>query len=248
MASRGLMVSLISCANRILDDAEYNMPSFKDALAFKADPTVPIPSKFPSLTEKSEEIGGLERRYAYTPMYPGLISNIEARVMAYSQEPLPEVNQHGIPDPVAPALRTRYNVREYIESLLNRKGYSEFVEYNTTLELANKIEGKWVLTLRKQLPGGQHDYWWQESFDNLVVASGHYSIPQFPTNIKGLEEFEEQHPGSVLHSKQYRGPKKYRGKVNRAILDLWPSWELIMSNRQLWLSVLPSQHLTWQEV
>lgn len=100
---------------------------------------------------------------------------------------------------------------EWVESLLDRKGYRLRTEYNTTVELAEKNDSGWVLTLRKALPG-DYNYWWQETFDALVVASGHYSIPRF-TPVPGLAEFDEHHPGVVEHSKTYRGPERYRGKV-----------------------------------
>jgi len=86
------------------------------------------------------------------------------------------------------------------------------VELNTTVELAEKVGDEWVLTLRKATPEGEKNYWWQETFDAIVVASGHYSVPNFPF-IEGIIEFERNWLGSVEHSKLFRGPEKYRGKV-----------------------------------
>lgn len=139
--------------------------------------------------------------------------------MQYSQEPIPEVRSkasvalHGQDTP----FRHHTVIQRYIESLLNRKGYSRLVEYSTTVENAEKrtTDGKWVLTLRKQVPGLEKDYWWQEEFDALVVATGHYSVPYVPV-IKGLKEFAAEVPGSVLHTKGFREPETYRGKVSKA--------------------------------
>lgn len=101
-------------------------------------------------------------------------------------------------------------IRQYVRDLVNRKGYQDFVEYNTTVELVEKDGEEWRLVLRKS--GEKHDYWWEERFDAVTVANGHFSVPYVPS-IRGLEEFAELHPGSVEHSKVYRGREKYRGKV-----------------------------------
>ena len=54
--------------------------------------------------------------------------------------------------------------------------------------------------------------WWTEEFDAVVVASGHYWVPYVP-HIDGLEELERSRPGSVVHSKHFRGRDALKGKV-----------------------------------
>ncbi len=138
--------------------------------------------------------------------------------MQFSQEPIPEVRSEtsiGLHGPDTP-FRHHTVIQRYIESLLSRKGYNRLVEYSTTVENAEKrvSDGKWVLTLRKAVPGLEKDYWWQEEFDALVVATGHYSVPYVPA-IKGLKEFANEAPGSVLHTKGFREPETYRGEVRK---------------------------------
>lgn len=104
-------------------------------------------------------------------------------------------------------------VEKYIQNLVERKGYQNWVSYNTTVELVHKDAdtGKWVLTLRKPLEDGTADRWWTESFDAVVVASGHYTVPFIPAT-PGLAELSQNFPGSVEHSKAWRDCEKYRGK------------------------------------
>ncbi|KAI1621762.1 hypothetical protein EDD37DRAFT_652122 [Exophiala viscosa] len=180
----------------------------------KADQPVSIPSKLPALTSQKPALNGKEHRYSYTPVYPGMLSNIDERIMAYTKEPFPIPRDPITNEPIpgkAP-FRNSEVIREWIESLFDRKGYRHKVEYNTTVEKAIKEGSKWVLTLRQSLPGGEHNYWWQEKFDAVVVASGHYSIPRF-SPVPGLAEFAQNHPDVVEHSKTYRGPERYRGKT-----------------------------------
>lgn len=135
--------------------------------------------------------------------------------MSFSQEPIPEirsaltVERHGEKSP----FRHWKVVEGYIQSLLNRKQYEDLVFYNTTVELVQKDakSGKWVLTLRKPLDNGKEDRWWTEEFDAVVVATGHYTVPYIPYT-EGLAELAQNFPGSVEHSKAWRGLDKYRGK------------------------------------
>jgi hypothetical protein len=147
-------------------------------------------------------------------MYPTLETNIDAFAMSFSQEPFAEersalnVSRHGKDSP----FRHWRVVQDYIQNLVNRKDYEKCVSYNTTVELVCKeeVNSKWILSLRRSMDNGQ-DEWWTESFDAVVVASGHYSVPFIP-QTPGLAEFSTNFPGSVEHSKAWRDPERYRDK------------------------------------
>jgi hypothetical protein len=102
-------------------------------------------------------------------------------------------------------------VRDFIQSLVNRRGYENLVSYNTTVELAEKVGEEWRLVLRKSSDANEDDEWWEERFDAVCVASGHFSVPYIP-QIEGLADLEKAYPGSVKHSKMFRGRDLYRGK------------------------------------
>jgi cation diffusion facilitator CzcD-associated flavoprotein CzcO len=95
------------------------------------------------------------------------------------------------------------------------KPYIPWVSFNTTVESVEKRDGEWVLTIRKSgqtYRGRPQDYWWQETFDAVVVATGHYNIANIPA-IDGLREAAETFPQVFEHSKAYRSANKYVGKV-----------------------------------
>jgi len=131
--------------------------------------------------------------------------------MSFSQEPVPEgatqlsISKHGKDTP----FRHHSIIRKYIESLVNRNGYEKLVSYNTTVELAEKVGNEWRMVLRKDGDVWGEDEWWEEQFDAVVVAGGHYNVPYIP-HIKGLADFERTRPGSVKHSKMFRGRDAYR--------------------------------------
>jgi hypothetical protein len=152
-------------------------------------------------------------RYTESSVYPYLETNVDTIPMSFSQESMPasgsplSIAKYGNDTP----FRHHSVVRGFIQSLVNRNGYDKLVSYNTTVELAEKTGDEWRLVLRKSNNATGEDEWWEERFDAVCVASGHFSVPYIPT-IPGLAELEKARPGSVKHSKMFRGRDSYRGK------------------------------------
>ncbi|KAK3947685.1 hypothetical protein QBC32DRAFT_318566 [Pseudoneurospora amorphoporcata] len=188
------------------NDRPQPLTDFASLASRTADPPVPIPHTLPALTPKLDQ-----PRFTESSVYPYLETNVDALAMQFSQEPFPaeksdfSINLHGPQTP----FRHWKSVRGYIEGLVNRNGYQDLVSYNTTVERVEKVGDEWKVTLRKE--GQQKDYWWTEWFDAVVVASGHYWVPWIP-QVDGLEAFEKMRPGSVIHSKHFRGRDLYEGK------------------------------------
>jgi len=54
----------------------------------------------------------------------------------------------------------------------------------------------------------------QGTYDAVVIANGHYFLSRIPA-ISHIEDFHQAHPTAILHSKQYRSPKKF---ANRKVI------------------------------
>jgi hypothetical protein len=174
-----------------------------------ADKPLPIPRQLPARVPPSSQ-----PRFAESSVYPYLETNVDFLPMQFSQEPISthrsewSRKHYGDETP----FRHWTVMQRYIQRLVNRRGYEEFVSYSTSVELAKKVGKDWVLTLRKSgETEDEPDYWWQETFDAVLVASGHYNVPYVPS-IPGLDALEKRHPGTVLHSKQFRGRHLFKGK------------------------------------
>ena len=53
-----------------------------------------------------------------------------------------------------------------------------------------------------------------DRYDAVVVATGHYDVPYIP-DVKGMSAWNQQYPGRITHSKYYRSPDIFEGKVSR---------------------------------
>lgn len=176
------------------------------------DPPVPIPQPLPARTPRPAQ-----PRFADSSIYPYLETNVDDVAMSFTgggAESIPgersewSVSRHGADTP----FRHWRVLRRYIAGLWERNGYAGLVSYRTAVERAVKVGGEWEVTLRREGEGNE-DEWWVERFDAVVVASGHFNVPWIPA-VEGLEEFESSRPGSVLHSKMYRGRDGFKGKVS----------------------------------
>ncbi|KAL4779896.1 putative dimethylaniline monooxygenase [Aspergillus varians] len=149
--------------------------------------------------------------------YDTLDTNAGARTMAFTHTPLPVVNslasirKYGRNNPSRP----REVVLQYLEDLFIP--YLHLLVLNTTVEKIEQTEnGKWILTLRRRalevgVSISSRDYWWQESFDAVVVGSGHFTVPNIP-NIEGLADTYNECPEKFEHSKSWRGQAPYVNK------------------------------------
>ncbi|KAL2820562.1 hypothetical protein BDW59DRAFT_174477 [Aspergillus cavernicola] len=185
----------------------------------------PVPDIFPTpgVSEKRTEIPSplpaftapvAEDTTARTGIHDALDSNVGAQIMSFTHTAFPEKNsaisvrQLGRENPTRP-FRV---VTAYLEDLF--RPYLDHVSFNTTVERVEKVNGKWTLTLRQS--GHFHrnnptEYWWQEEFDAVVVASGHYSVPLIP-EIPGLGSTFQTNPGVFEHSKSFRSANDYVDK------------------------------------
>lgn len=173
--------------------------------ASDVDAPLTPPASLPAATEKCTQ-----ERFERTPIYASLETNIDADVMAFTEEPIPAVSSEASRARFGPHSPFRHHtvIQQYVEGLCTRKDYGRHIEYNVTVERAAKSGDEWVLTLRRA--EATRDVWWQERFDALVVCSGHFHVPVVP-ELPGLAAFAAQYPGAVEHTKNFRHRDDYRG-------------------------------------
>ncbi|PYI02684.1 FAD/NAD(P)-binding domain-containing protein [Aspergillus sclerotiicarbonarius CBS 121057] len=171
-----------------------------------------IPTALPQFTPPQPEDTS-----ARTGIYPHLDSNVGAKTMAFTHTPFPAINSATSIKQFGPSNATRpfRVVANYLEDLFIP--YLHLVSLNTTVESVQKTGHEWTLTLRKtnQLYRNiLQDYWWTETFDAVIVASGHYNEPSIPS-IPGLSTTATTHPHAFEHAKAFRHPDNY---INKRVL------------------------------
>ncbi|KAL7917651.1 hypothetical protein ACQKWADRAFT_306262 [Trichoderma austrokoningii] len=166
------------------------------------DPPLEIPKSLPAVLPPNKQ-----ERFSQTPIYDVLTTNVPEIAMSFSDCRFP----YG---PFAP----HHIPRQYIENYFALHKTDSFLELNTTVEDVSRAEdasntgsNRWKLTLRKYDVLQDADVWWEETFDAVILANGHYSVPTIP-NVKGLNEYIEKFPGRVVHSKTYRSAKSYKSQ------------------------------------
>ncbi|TDZ14737.1 Thiol-specific monooxygenase [Colletotrichum orbiculare MAFF 240422] len=165
------------------------------------DPALQIPTALPQVKPHSTA----QERFSQTPIYQTLTTNVPDVAMSFSDSRF----AYG---PFAP----HWVPRQYIENYFSQHRTDKNLELNTTVEDVTRIPApdrpeQWRLTLRKFDAARNVDVWWEEIFDAVIFANGHYSVPYVP-RVKGLDDYIRRFPGRVVHSKTYRVPHPYTGK------------------------------------
>lgn len=165
-----------------------------------------IPKQLPTHVEKSRV-----QRFMDTATYSYLETNVEAEAMEFSEEKFPLDASAASREKYGDTTPFRHHtvIKNWVQNLYKEKGYHDRVQFNTSVEMITKIDGKRKLVLRQF--GTEKDYIYEETFDAVVVAAGHYDVPFVP-DIEGLQEFVDHPDRRVLHSKAFRGPQDYKDK------------------------------------
>ena len=102
--------------------------------------------------------------------------------------------------------------KQYIENYFSWHRLDRLLYTRTTVEEVLAIANdRWKLTLRKYDAPRQVDEWWEEEFDAVVIANGHYAVPFVPA-VPGLDDWLARYPGRIHHSKTYRSPRVYENQ------------------------------------
>ena len=153
----------------------------------------------PVAFEQSPEVGGV---WSYDesapggggPAYRSLTTNTSARMMAFSDFPLP----HDLPD-----FPARSDVLQYLNDYADYFDLRPCIRFNTPVEKIEPTDdNRWALHLQSGsgLP---------QIFDAVVVASGFYREPRWPS-LPGLDAFR----GRVLHSSAIKDRNISRGSAS----------------------------------
>lgn len=72
--------------------------------------------------------------------------------------------------------------RQYLETYFAQHRLDPLLVANTTVEDLSRVPSsgpseQWKLTLRQHDKLRGVDIWWEEVFDAVVIANGHYSVP-----------------------------------------------------------------------
>ncbi|KAI1343700.1 putative flavin dependent monooxygenase [Xylariaceae sp. FL0016] len=135
-----------------------------------------------------------------SPVYDFLETNIPNNLMNYCDQAFPEGTslfpKHAV-------------VKQYLEDCA--RDLRPMISLGTQVLSIEKIQRDMQMVWQVQTLHLKSNVKRTTAFDAVVVASGHYNDPFIP-DIKGLHEFNEQHPGCVSHSKFYRRPDPFAGK------------------------------------
>nr|XP_056723522.1 flavin-containing monooxygenase 3-like [Euleptes europaea] len=158
----------------------------------------------PVCFERSNDIGGLWQ-YSDSPVdgrasiYRSVFTNSCKEMTCFPDFPCPEDFSNYLHNT---------KLQEYIQMFAKHFDLVKYIKFKTLVIHVKKqpdfpISGQWEVETETE---GQVEL---EVFDAVMVCSGHHVYPNFPVNdFDGIEKFK----GRYFHSREYKGPEKFRGK------------------------------------
>lgn len=93
---------------------------------------------------------------------------------------------------------------DYINGRVEGAGLRDWVSFSTAVRSVTPHRVRGFLVTTEHLPTQTES---TEHFDDVVVATGHFSFPHVPS-FEGIESF----PGPVMHAHDFRGAEELAGK------------------------------------
>lgn len=147
--------------------------------------------------EMGSHVGGLwvyENDSGLSPAYKSLRINSEAKVSSFRDFPFP---------PGTPLYPDHKEMARYFRAYADHFGLSGRIRFRSPVEAVEPADGCFTLRLKDGT---------SETFDGVVVATGHQSTPRDPPELKPFT-------GEYLHAHGYRTPEPF---TNKRVLVIGP--------------------------
>ncbi|XP_021722028.1 flavin-containing monooxygenase FMO GS-OX-like 3 isoform X4 [Chenopodium quinoa] len=143
------------------------------------------------------------RKIIDSSLYASLRTNTPREAMGFRDFPFaPTVDRDSRRFP------GHHEVRRYLEDFASEFGLNELISFRTEVRhVGLETDGKWMVKYASV--GGDESTEVAQTYDAVVVCTGHFTEPQVADNIPGLDLW----PGRQIHSHNYRIPEPYQDKV-----------------------------------
>ncbi len=131
-------------------------------------------------------------------MYRYLWSNGPKECLEFADYTFDEHFQRPIP-----SFLPREVLYDYITGRARKNNLQRYIQFNTVVRQVEFREGQFRVRVKDLVADQERS----ETFDFVVVATGHFSVPNLP-KFEGIEQF----PGRVLHSHDFREAREFAGK------------------------------------
>lgn len=136
----------------------------------------------------------------HTSMYRYLWSNGPKECLEFADYTFDEHFKQPIP-----SFPPREVLQDYIVGRAKQSGVRQYIRFGTAVRHVtyDEASGQFSVTVEDLNAGKQSS----ESFDHVVVSTGHFSVPNIPY-FEGVETF----PGRVLHAHDFREAREFVGQ------------------------------------
>ncbi|CDO95208.1 unnamed protein product [Kluyveromyces dobzhanskii CBS 2104] len=194
----------------ILDTERYDDP-------FVLRPKTEVPKEFEGqsfeepLRKPIDSTEKLPIKWNRSAIYKSLYSNVTKRHLRNSFIPFEGPSEEK-ESPIGSFL-TNFQVTDNLLKFVKTHSLDQYVRTQSeVVDISKSPDHKqWVVTVRQVNSGDNTESWYSQTFDKVIISTGHYSIPHVP-KIEGLSKWNKESPNSVLHAKSFRDESIFKDK------------------------------------
>ncbi|CCE92058.1 uncharacterized protein TDEL_0D04740 [Torulaspora delbrueckii] len=143
-----------------------------------------------------------------TGLYDNFMSNVPEDLMRYEDDTRDYKKDIAPRNSAISPLVDLPTITTHLKNFILENKLEEHYRLNTSIEYVDKMgPDKWIVVAKKSDPNKDHDDWYLESFDAVVVANGHFQIPYVPYYMSspgregnsGIHQFNQKFPGKLVH-------------------------------------------------
>ena len=124
-----------------------------------------------------------------------------------------------------PSFPPREVLRDYIVGRAEAAGVRRHLRTGTAVQFVSFDDASGRFRVRSTKVGENTDT--EEDFDYVVVATGHFSVPNVPS-FEGIEHF----PGRVMHAHDYRDAREFTGKRLLVVGSSYSAEDIALQSRK----------------
>ncbi|SCU80507.1 LADA_0B07888g1_1 [Lachancea dasiensis] len=136
-------------------------------------------------------------------LYDDFMTNAPGQLMKLNQKSNLKEKKMAPQTSMAPLVDLA-QVKEQFQQFEKHSQSAGCFRLNTCVEYLDKLSpSKWIIVAKRSLPGAEHEEWYSETFDAVVVANGHFMCPYVPFYMtagdSNVHEFNKNFPNTLVH-------------------------------------------------
>lgn len=144
-----------------------------------------------------------------TGLYDNFFGNVPDELMRFEDTSVHDPQYDAQNSSLSPLIDLA-RIQQHLHRFINQNKLKNSFRLYTSVEYVDKLGAdSWIIVAKRSLPENNHDEWYLERFDAVVICTGHFQMPYVPfymsrpneksTSGTGIHQYNCKFPGNLVH-------------------------------------------------